>query len=456
MTATASMPENVTKRTVEKRPMEKMPTWGHWLFMPLFAVIQVFNTLAIGIILSISTLLFAVQTVLYWIPGIKKFSQACSDVYHDGVQAIADLVLKDPRDEPILAAVIGLTFTAVPVFLAQLWLVEINWYLVAAFYALVYGPNIRSFVRSFSAMHQDGHLRGGVFKGGSWLEKWTGNSFVYMYLAIFRGIIPHAVAHGQQHHRENTGLQDVYSTSDYDHTSMVDFTRYMIKEVMYQQFMITPFIYFRSINFKEQMRAMVAGNLIYWSLFGALALYSWEIAVLYMLVPWFASNFLMGVIHWSQHTFYGGQQQDKNYLYNTTTILESPENFLNEGYHVCHHHWKCRHWSEAPALYDEIQDEMRANQSVVFNDLSTMDLFLMLMLKRFDAMAKKLQWWDDISHEDKVALLKMRTKPVTFANPARPIAAHEELVDPVSGNKIGGNSKDFNEPVSTAQLRKTA
>ena len=403
------------KISMNQRPVDQIPLPVKWLLAPVFTLMQIVNTAAMGVIFTVSTVLALAQKLLSWVPGYTALINAGYDLYHDLVQLLADRWLKDPRDEPILAAVIGLTLTATPIFIAQLWLNEINYYLVFAFYSFIYGPNISGFVRSFSAMHQDGHLKGGALKGNSLFEKWTGSSFVYSYLAVARGIIPHAVAHGQQHHRENTSLQDVYSTSDYDHSSVWDFMRYMVKEVMYQQFMITPYLYFKKINYKEQARNMIAGNFVYMTLFSLLTWYNWQIALLYMALPWFATNFLMGVIHWTQHTFYGGQKDEKNYLYNTTTILETPVNFLNEGYHACHHHWKCRHWSEAPALFDDIQGEMKANESIVLKDLSSMDLFLLLMLKRFDAMAKKLVWWEEISHQEKVAILKHRVKPVKFS-----------------------------------------
>lgn len=86
----------------------------------------------------------------------------------------------------------------------------------------------------------------------------------------------------------------------------------MVREVMYQQFMVSPWLYFKSKRKRSQARAMVMGNLVHGGLFVALAFYSLPIAVFYMLVPWCASNFLMGVIHWSQHAFYGGQEDPRD------------------------------------------------------------------------------------------------------------------------------------------------
>ncbi len=413
----------------------------HFIAVPLFAVLLAFNSVAITVILSLALVLQLGRWLLAQIPGVATLGAGIAMRYHRLIQRLADKLLKDPRDEPILAAAITLGLTAVPVFIAQLLLKELSWGLVVAFYSFVYGPNIRAFVRSFSSMHQEGHKAGGIFKGASMFDKWTGNSFLYMFFALPMGLIPHATAHLQQHHRENAGPLDVYASARYDHASVWHFMVYMVREVMYQQFLISPYLYFKSKHKRSQMRSMLLGNLIHLALFVLLALYSLPIAVFYMLLPWCASNFLMGVIHWSQHAFYGGQQNPKDWMYNTVTLLEKPVNTLNEGYHVCHHHWENVHWSESPALFERLKPQMQAAQSMVFRDLSVLDLFVMLMLRRFDALADKLEWWEPLSQAEKVALLKRRVAPA-------PLAQHEQVHQQSSATP--GDARSSSSSTATA------
>lgn len=400
-----------------QRPGNVGPVF-HWLAMPVFALLMVFNAAAIGVVLSLSMALHVGRRLLERIPGVSTGSSAIASAYHRQVQRLANRVLKDPRDEPILAAAITLAWTAYPVLIVQLIIGEPSWVLALLFYACVFGPNIRGFARTFSSMHQEGHRVGGVFKRPSLMEKLTGNSFLYMYFCLPMGLTPHAAAHLQQHHRENAGPLDVYATARYDHASVRDFLVYMVREVMYQQLLVSPYLYFRSKRKPAQMRSMIVSNLVHLSLFALLAWYSLPIAVLFMLVPWCASNFLMGVIHWAQHAFYGEQGDPRDFMVNTVTLLEKPVNAFNEGYHVCHHHWENVHWSESPALFERIKPEMKAAGSIVFRDYGVIDLFLNLMLRRFDAMADKLEWWEPLSHEQKVELLKRRAAPA-------PIAEHE-------------------------------
>lgn len=406
-----------TESLYPQRPGNVGPVF-HWLAMPVFALLMVFNAAAVGVVLSLSLALHLGRCLLERIPGVSTGSSAIASAYHRQVQRLADRVLKDPRDEPILAAAITLAWTAYPVLILQLVIGEPSWQLALLFYACVYGPNIRGFARTFSSMHQEGHRVGGVFKRPSVFEKLTGNSFLYMYFCLPMGLTPHAAAHLQQHHRENAGPLDVYATARYDHASLRDFLVYMVREVMYQQLLVSPYLYFRSKRKPAQMRSMIVSNLVHLSLFALLAWYSLPIAVLFMLVPWCASNFLMGVIHWAQHAFYGEQGDPKDFMVNTVTLLEKPVNAFNEGYHVCHHHWENVHWSESPALFERIKPEMKAAGSIVFRDYGVLDLFLRLMLRRFNAMADKLEWWEPLSHEQKVELLKRRAGPA-------PIAEHE-------------------------------
>ncbi len=414
----AAMPDSAGAPLYPQRPAN-VGALFHAVAVPLFALLLPFNTLAIGAILALALLLQAGRRLLCLIPGVSAAGSAIRDGYHALIQPLANRVMKDPRDEPILAAAITLACTAYAVLIAQLVVGELSWPLLIAFYAFVFGPNIRAFVRSFSAMHQEGHGRGGTLKGGSLCERLTGNSFLYIFFAVPMGLVPHATAHLQQHHRENAGPLDIYATARYDHANAWHFIVYLVREVMYQQLMVSPYLYFRSKGKSAQARSMLTGNLIYFGLFALLAWYSVELAVAYMLVPWCASNFLMGVIHWSQHAFYGGQQDPRDYMYNTVTLLETPVNMLNEGYHVCHHHWANVHWSESPALFEKIKPEMAEAGSMVFRDLSVLDLFLLLMLRRFDRLADKLEWWQPLSQAQKVELLRLRCGPAPIAEQER-------------------------------------
>ncbi|RFA29217.1 hypothetical protein CAI21_10645 [Alkalilimnicola ehrlichii] len=376
-------------------------------------------------IFALAAVLHAVRLLLGAVPGVRPLSRWLLEHYHGMITPLARRVMVDPRNAPILAAVISLAATALPIFIAQLVLYEINWWLVLAFYAVVFGPNVRAYVRSFSALHQEGHHNG--LKGRSPYEQACGSSFFYAFLCVVSGLIPHAVGHTQQHHRENGTRIDAFASHRYDHANLWHFFRYMTRDVIYQQFMVTPYLYFKSKGKHTQAAIMIKGNIVYFAVLLPVAIYSWEIALWYMLVPWGASNFLSGVIHWVQHAFYGGRRDYDNFLTHTITLKEAPVNFLNEGYHLCHHHSPGLHWTESPELFERLRDDLKAADSMVFRDLGVTNFFLLLTVFRaFGVLARKYEPWEPMTHEEKIAHIKLRAKPAgTFADNEEPLQQRE-------------------------------
>src|SRR5580692_7513417 len=357
---------------------------------------------------------YGAATLLEKIRPLRNAYQFLSRTYDQLLERLGQKVLRDPRDTPALRLMVSVTITAVPIFLAQLILGKPRLWLAVAFYLSLYGLKFQRFVRMFSAKHLEAHRRQGYFSDK--YHKVFGR-YVEFFLGFLYGNVPELdrTVHVRLHHKENSGPDDTTSTIAYDRTSKMDFLWYLSNNI-WTVLGLIPYAYFKARGEDENRRRMLWGITLYSAYFAAVFIFDWRIGIVYVLVPLLAMNFIMAITSWVQHAFCDPENPE-DYFVNTVTVLDEL-NFMNEGYHLCHHHRSGLHWTEMPAHLERIQDKMRESGSLVFRDLDFMELFIELTLRRrMDVLAEKLVTWEPMDHEQKVALLEQRTKP------ARSVAA---------------------------------
>ncbi len=329
-----------------------------------------------------------------------------SRAYDRVVDRLGQEVLRDPRDTPALRLMVSLSLTAVPIFAMQLVLGKPRLLLAIAFYLSLYGLKFQRFVRMFSASHLEAHRRHGFFS-----EKYDKvfGRYLEFFLGYLYGNCPELgrTAHVCLHHRENSGPDDTRTNMGYDRTSRLDFLWYLSDNI-WTVLGLAPYAYFKARGDEKDRRRMLWGMARYYAYFGAVFIYDWRIGTIFVLVPLLCMNFINAITAWVQHAFCDPERPE-DYFANTVTVVDRV-NFLNEGYHLCHHHRASLHWSEMPAHFERIRDRMREAGSLVFRDLDFMGLFVELTIfHRMDALAEKLVPWEPMNHEQRLALLAKRT-----------------------------------------------
>jgi fatty acid desaturase len=378
------------------------------------SLIALASIVAVALVGGLSMAGYGAAKLLGKIRPLRDAYQFLSGAYDRFLERLGQKVLRDSRDTPALRLMVSLTVTAVPIFVMQLVLGKPRLLLVIAFYLSLCGLKFQRSVRMFSTKHLEAHRPQGYFSGI--YDKVFGR-YAEFFLGYLYGDLPELgrTVHVRLHHKENGGPDDNASTIGYDRTNPLHFFWYLSDNI-WTTLGLAPYVYFRARGDEKNRRRMLWGITRYCIYFGAVFIYDWRIGFLFVLVPLLTMNFIMAITSWVQHAFCDPEHPE-DYFVNTVTVVDEV-NFMNEGYHLCHHHRSGLHWTEMPAHQEEIREKMRESGSLVFRDLDFMELFVELtLLRRMDVLAEKLVPWEPMNHEQRLVLLATRTKP------ARAVAA---------------------------------
>jgi len=353
---------------------------------------------------------------------------AMHDLYGKRMEALISLpeswkkhlcthLLNDKRDYPLLLTflqcILWLIFSStVQIFLlpqnswGYLWIlvhIPVTWLLLAERFIL--------------AMHYAAHRplfpKRGPYRHTAWLL----NNLPQMVLSNFWGMpsgayyLHHIVMH---HNANNCFPYDISSTMPYDRGNFVHWIIYMIN------FLLHTMLY---LPFYALLKRRYG-----------LALLSLYTSSCYMIVYYFLSHhaplffnislgtsFLIGPCalmlgNFSQHIFVDPKNPASNYGL-ATNHLQVPFNMLtfNDGYHITHHVNSHCHWSAMPMHFIKNIDQYEAGGAICFKGLNFTEVSIAVFTGRLDWLAKQIVQLrpDPLTHEELVAMMRERLKPIS-------------------------------------------
>jgi fatty acid desaturase len=321
---------------------------------------------------------------------------------------VASRALCDRRDLPFVKLIFVLTLTVIPSGVALFWPGPFRWWLAALHLGLVV-----YFLGPFVLMlHNTSHRR--LFRRPL---GWA-NRYIPWVLGPFFGESPETyfAHHVGMHHPENNLADDISSTTPYVRDSAVDFARYFLR------FFFVGIVELSTYFVRRQRRALLARTLVgegaFFAVVGALLVLNWRAALVVFVIPFVVVRFAMMAGNWGQHAFVDRDTPESAYR-NSITCINSVYNrrCFNDGYHIGHHIKATRHWTEMPEDFQANLATYAAEEAIVFQGVDFFGVWLMLMLRRYDLLARRLVRLDgrERSESEIITFLRSRTQWVSGA-----------------------------------------
>jgi fatty acid desaturase len=219
--------------------------------------------------------------------------------------------------------------------------------------------------------------------------------------------------HIGMHHPENNMPDDDSCTMFYQRDSLKEFGRYFVS--FFFVGIVNLSNYFIKKKRRRLMYRSIRGELLYFMLCVALCFVNWPATLVVFILPFIISRVVMMMGNWTQHAFIDANDPDNAYRNSITCInTKYNEKCWNDGYHISHHIKPSMHWTEHPVYFQESIDEYAANDAIVFDDLHFLQVFIYLVQKRYDVLAKHFVNINGRfqSDEEVAAFLKSRTEKI--------------------------------------------
>lgn len=315
--------------------------------------------------------------------------------------------IRDERDLPFVKLTIAITFTLLPLAVI-LYLPFVNgWWWALAAVAYQYLNNF-TYKGPFGLMlHCTSHRP--LFKK----EYKILNHYLPWIIAPFFGHSPETyyTHHIGMHHAENNLEEDESSTMPYQRDSLRGFGHY------FGSFLFTGIYHLAAYFFRKKRKRLlyrsVRGELLFIAFCVAMCFVNWPATVMVFIIPFFLYRLIAMMGNWAQHAFIGQDDPGNSYK-NSITCINTKYNVKcwNDGYHISHHLKQTMHYTDHPGFFLSTINDYKDNEAIVFDGIHFLHVFIWLMRKRYDLLARHFVDIGNRFENDEavIAFLKSRTK----------------------------------------------
>lgn len=328
--------------------------------------------------------------------------------------------IKDERDLPFVKLSVQITLTMLPlaVLLYMPFIDGWLWALIAVAYQFL---NNFTYKGPFGLMlHCTSHRM--LYKK----EYGFLNHYLPWVIAPFFGHSPETyyTHHIGMHHAENNLEEDESSTMPFQRDSLRGFGAY------FGTFLFTGIYHLCAYFFRKKRKRLlmrsVRGELLFFAFCIAMCFVNAPATIVVFIVPFFLYRLVAMMGNWAQHAFIDVNDPGNAYK-NSITCINTKYNVKcwNDGYHISHHIKQTMHYTEHPGYFLKTIDQYIAQKAIVFDGIHFLHVFIWLMRKRYDLLARHfVNIGDTYANDDEViAFLKSRTRKCEPAATARIAAA---------------------------------
>jgi fatty acid desaturase len=312
--------------------------------------------------------------------------------------------LNDKRDLPFIHLLTTIHLLIIPVAILLYTPLLTGWYWWLAYIPYFYISQMYFKGRFGLMLHCICH-RKPFKKKYNWLF-----DYVIWIVCPFFGHTPETyfAHHMGMHHVENNMLDDASSTLPYQRDSLRGFLAY-VGRFLLLGFEDTFMYFFRRKRKKFYMR-LTAGEISFYLFCVGMCFVNLKATLFIFIIPFVFARIVMMLGNWAQHAFVNLEDMEDN----TINCINTKYNKMcwNDGYHAIHHIRPAMHYTDIPSEFLRIKDKLAEQKVLTFDGIHYLHIFIWLMTKRYDKLAKNLVNVNNMfsSEEEAIALMRARTK----------------------------------------------